>query len=426
MSLLKCPNPDCPHQFDPTQVPAGATLACPRCGQRFALAPPPARHASRGTGSGSMLVAVGGVLLLLGLIAAAMVLSGVLKTGGGRGGEEPAAKFQDADRNFAFVSHGLGWQRDPGTAARMGVTVLALHRPDPPEAWAALSVSDYKDRSPLTSELVAKVTEHLGRVFQSLPPELPVEPTTWAGQPALRFRFRGELKATGAVCSGEAHAMGYRGVGYWLYAWSAERDEAAAADELARVRDGFRLLGGRTNWSDRGGAEVLFRGPSGKYRLTGYEKIWQVQPTPADDPPTPDLELLGTLGGKNRDYSPRATVLVWVVPGPAADDPLVVADRFVRTRYTRDEETFGRREVTVVAEPPAGDPPVGPEGTGRRTARLRVTPADPNATGSASKLVVYAALPTDDGLVIAEASCPWAERPIWERRLVQFVGSLRP
>src|SRR5581483_6295373 len=40
MSALKCPNPSCPYLFDPTSVPPGVVLACPRCGMRFTLGPP--------------------------------------------------------------------------------------------------------------------------------------------------------------------------------------------------------------------------------------------------------------------------------------------------------------------------------------------------------------------------------------------------
>jgi hypothetical protein len=38
-NALKCPNPSCPFLFDPTQVPPGAILTCPRCGMRFTLGP---------------------------------------------------------------------------------------------------------------------------------------------------------------------------------------------------------------------------------------------------------------------------------------------------------------------------------------------------------------------------------------------------
>ena len=36
-TTLKCPNPSCPYLFDPSTVPAGVVLACPRCTMRFTL-----------------------------------------------------------------------------------------------------------------------------------------------------------------------------------------------------------------------------------------------------------------------------------------------------------------------------------------------------------------------------------------------------
>jgi hypothetical protein len=428
MPHVNCPTPSCSYQLDPATVPAGATVACPRCGQRFRVGPAPApayrpRPAADGVGFGTVLVAVGGALLVLGVIAAGVVISGRFK-GGKPTGEPAADEFADLDRNFAVRMPGPPWQRSAQTAADMGVTVFALHRPDPPEAWAALSVSDFKDRSPLDSELRGKMAEHLGRLFLNLPDELPTEPTTVGGKPGLRCQFRGEHKKTGRICTGDAIALGHRGVGYWLYTWAAERDADAAADELARVRDGFRILDGRASWSEKTGAEVMFRGPAGGYRLSCYEPIWKPQPV-ANDDPKPDLELVGMLQGKQqREYTPRANVIVWVVAGAKADDPLTAAEQFVRKQLVKDEEVFGKREIMPVEEPPTGDPPAGPEG-GRPTGRLRVAPADPNVT-SGQKLVVYSGLPTDAGLVVAMASCPWAERAIWERRLIQLVGSLRP
>src|SRR5262245_24361337 len=40
--MLKCPNPSCPYVFDPSLVPAGVVLSCPRCGMQFTLGPPAA------------------------------------------------------------------------------------------------------------------------------------------------------------------------------------------------------------------------------------------------------------------------------------------------------------------------------------------------------------------------------------------------
>jgi hypothetical protein len=41
-TALKCPNPSCPYLFDPSTVPPGVVLACPRCGMRFTLGNPAA------------------------------------------------------------------------------------------------------------------------------------------------------------------------------------------------------------------------------------------------------------------------------------------------------------------------------------------------------------------------------------------------
>lgn len=54
-TALKCPNPSCPYLFDPSTVPPGVVLACPRCGMRFTLgspaaaAPPPSPQAAAPT-----------------------------------------------------------------------------------------------------------------------------------------------------------------------------------------------------------------------------------------------------------------------------------------------------------------------------------------------------------------------------------------
>src|SRR6476619_1618125 len=42
MPALKCPNPSCRFLFDPSLVPPGAVLTCPRCGLRFTLGQSPA------------------------------------------------------------------------------------------------------------------------------------------------------------------------------------------------------------------------------------------------------------------------------------------------------------------------------------------------------------------------------------------------
>ena len=261
------------------------------------------------------------------------------------------------------------------------------------------------------------MTATLGRVFDNLPAEPPVEPTTWAGQPATVWAFRGQHKLTGVVCAGEAVAMTHRGVGYWFYGWAAERDFDPA--DLRAVRDGFGLLAGRTAWQPTAASEQTFRGPSGGYRLTAYEKIWEPMPATGGT----DLELRATLKGRgNRDFPPRAAVRVWRAADPG--DPAAVADARVRAENTRDPAAFGPTAFAEVPDPPAGDAPPGPEGSAVPVRRLRVTSGSDDS-GKAVRLVAFAGVRVGGEVVTAEASCPWDEREAWDRRLVQLVGSLR-
>src|SRR5437763_14122909 len=50
-NMLKCPNPSCPYVFDPSQVPVGVVLSCPRCAMQFTLGPPQAAAAPTAPGA---------------------------------------------------------------------------------------------------------------------------------------------------------------------------------------------------------------------------------------------------------------------------------------------------------------------------------------------------------------------------------------
>lgn len=448
MAALKCPNPSCSFLFDPTQVPPGAVLTCPRCGMRFTLGPPPgsgpppvappvieedaaesAPPPPRRRASGNpfpVMLALGGAMLLLGVIAAALFLAMRVRstdaTAGGAAGNEVVV----ADKNFAYKMPGPPWEKDPATQNALGVTAFALHRAEAPEAWVALSVSDYEKRSPPPAEMREKMHDHLNRLFLDVAPDLALEPAKWAGQDARKCQFRGRHKTTDTICVGECYLLSYRGVGYWWYAWAAERDVAAVADELTAMRGRFRLLDQRKNWSEEVATEAVYRSESGKYRLSNFEKIWSKPDgsDPKDEDPKADLLLKGVLKGRQRrDVNPTAALVVLVLPG--GGDPMTVAGKYVRKRHTPDAELFGPTAITELTGDPVGDPPVGDEKAVAPVARLKVSPGGENASKSAEKLVVYSAIKVGDEVIVAEGSCPWAQRAAWERRLMQLVGSLR-
>lgn len=442
MAALKCPSPSCTFLFDPTRVPAGAVLTCPRCALRFTLAPPPdvppadpdadslgpPQPAPPPKKRGSPLAsvaAVGGVLIVLAVVIG--VVAALLSKRQPDAGTVNTSELVVGDKNFAYAIP-AGWNRDPATQNAIGANVVALQRSAGPPAWAALAVTDFDTREPTPADLRGEIGRQLGRLFVGVPAELPLEPATWAGKPARHALFRGEHRTTAVACVGEVYALSYKGIAYWFTGWAAEADAKAVAAELDAARDGFRLLDGRHGWAPRPTPEVVFRSVqnNSKFRLATTEAIWT--PAAVDSPtledPKAELLLKGVVRGPAaRDRPPTAQVVVLVLP--AAGDPAAQADKYVRGRHTRDPELFGPIEIKPVAGDIQGDPlPDAPDAA--LAVRLAVRHTKEGVSAAADKLIVYAAVPVGTDLVVAEASCPLDERAVWERRLVRFVGSLRP
>jgi len=483
---MKCPSAQCAFLFDPAKVPPGAVLVCPRCAMRFTVGPPtpaappagygvPAGYPAtasfnpgdvpglpadgqatlgpggygvatpgpvtrqtppdarspaarpQSAGFGSTLLTVLGVLALLSLVVGAVVLVAVSK----RGGAGPAVAAGDSevrvpDRNFAYTLPATGWRKDNDTQNELGVNVFALQREGTPAGWVALAVIDYETRDPLPGELQEETQRHLNRAFEDVP-SLTAEPAKWGPHAARKCFFRAVHKGTQVACVGDAYAMSFKGVGYWFYAWAAEADAAALASEFDAMRERLRTLDQRAKWVAAATADATFRGvkPSSRFRLTSPETIWAAPPLePTVEDPAAELLLKGVLKSRTRrDFNPEALAVVMVVPGTA--EPGAAAEEYVRKRHTRDPSVFGPTEITEVTGDVVGDGPADKPG-GPQARRLKVSPGGPDASKVAEKLVVFAAMKSGDAVVIAEANCPWSQRDVWERRLVQLVGSLRP
>jgi hypothetical protein len=441
--------------FDPTQVPAGAVLTCPQCAMRFTLGPSPtappaepavARRAAppaadvtaeppdqarrhRSEGGFPILVTIGGVLLLFGLIGAALYAAMLAKRGATHVVESsPSPKeVVIADKNFAYRFPGPPWVQDQETRNALAVHAFGLKRTEPPEAWAALDVSDFGSQSPSEAELRQKMSDQLRRVFLNLPDPLPLEPAKWAGLDARRCPFRGERKGTDTVCVGECYLLAHKGFGYWFYTWSTERDAAEVASQFDDLRARFRVLDGREGGGIRPAvAETDFHGTSVNYKLTGAASVWKKPEglVPTDEDPMADLLLRGELPSRQkRDFPPRATLVGLVLKD--GGDPTAVGGQYVRKRHTLDPQVFGPTKITELSGEPEGDALTTPDVSSAPTTRLRVSPGGENASRSAEKLVVYSAIRVGEVVVVAEGSCPWSERATWERRLIRLVGSLR-
>src|SRR5262245_37977579 len=132
MPPLKCPNPTCNFLFDPSMVPTGAVLQCPRCRKRFSLAqsaPPPEflavksdGPAPRGRGLTSYLLPVMAVMVVVGGVLAAVMLSG------GKTHPRGTGDIRSDTLNFSFTPPGSPWQPDEDVKTnRLGVNVAVFH-----------------------------------------------------------------------------------------------------------------------------------------------------------------------------------------------------------------------------------------------------------------------------------------------------------
>ena len=437
MPALKCPNPSCPFLFDPAQVPPGAMLTCPRCQLKFTLAasePPPflladapAADAPAADSPAPRSAGFPVVAIVLGSVAAVAAVVGVVfgvsaLRQATRVPPPPAGPpvMTVADKNFSYTPP-AGWALDPQAKDQIGANALAMSRAEPPAAHVALSVIDYDDRSPDPGELRAEMNRSLNRVFASIPAELPLSDTTWAGQPALKTLFRGEDRATNEPRVGEVYLMHHQGVGYWFYSWTAEADAAKVAADLESARGGFKLLSGRGGWKPKLEPETTYRSVKNNslFKLTSRDPFWAPVDgiDPAGENPAGELFLKGKLRAKRRDFAPEAFVLVSVLP--AAGDPAKQAEAFVRARYTPDAAAFGPTAITPVTTPVETPP-------GVTATRFKVHVGGDAASNVADKLVVFTHATAGEKLVVADASCDWKQRESWEPRLVRFLGTLAP
>ena len=461
---LKCPNPSCPFLFDPSQVPPGALLSCPRCRHQFTLnlndpnqqtegmeaaiadestslehgidferssEPQQNRPRKRGSGFGGAIVVIVGVVLVFGMFAAVALYAFSKREKFVEPVQTASSEVVVKDLNFAYDMPTETWSRDDAASRikrEMKVTAFALHR-DKPEAWAALSVTDYHDRKPLEIELLRKMTEHLGNIFQDVPSEIRGESVQWAGHDATRYGFRLLRLQTDVPCVGECTILVHQGIAYYFYTWAAEDDVATVATEFDDLRGRFRLLNLRKDWQPSRANEILLTVPESAFVLTTYENIWEQPPglTAKDADPRAELYRIGKLPSRARgDFVPEAELLVLVVEKPG--DPMTVADAIVRERNTPDAELF-QTETRITDETgpvdPDVDPAIGPEVKTIEPMRLLFEPENAEISRSLRKFVVYSAIRVGDQVIIAEAKCPASERSVWENRLIQLVGSLR-
>lgn len=470
-NALKCPNPSCPFLFDPTQVPAGAILTCPRCGMRFTLGPvaPPPQPQSRpadefdmtrtlqqnapiatppvatppriesalappdATASRPLVLAhrhedksqwlpvVGVFAVVTTAVVIGILVIGKLNTGTGSSG---TARFEE--RNVSYRLPVPRWERDDDAKSLFGANLIGLKRTDG-AAVVAIEARDYKTRNPQPGELKEGITDRLRPLFEEFDPHEEVG-AVWADLPAIKFSFRGTAsdKLGSGTHLGEAYAIAHKGIGYWFFAIAPESEANSMSADLDDLRGRLKFLAERDDWKETTSGSVLLVGDAADYRLTDGDGWWRKLPDPHIEDAAADLAFDAEFQSRiKRDVKPKARLAVLLLP-PTGDDPMAALREYLRGQY---EKLYGLKNWQDVTEPPLGDSPSSGEKKGVDTLRFKVSGTDPNTT----KLVVLSAIQMDaqtaEGkkpmVVGAHASCSAEYQLFWEKRLVQLVGSLR-
>ncbi len=477
-TTLKCPNPSCPYLFDPSTVPAGVVLACPRCTMRFMLGPgaagshAPQAAAAQAVAPGVPLApfgqgaqasahaaqrtapspfaemspesarpdgAVGPRLpvrssrlqttLLVGVAALSLAAAAIavwykLTNKPRESVENPETRFPE--KNFAFSEPADPWTQDGGLQGTLGSPFLRVYRRHNPEAFIALGARDFVDRAPRPGELRETPMLALGRlVTPGTLKEQPIpEGAEWFGRSVGGFTFRGELK-NGSVVEGEAYHVVQQGIAYWFLAWTGENQIYAEQKEVfAKVRSQFRFLGLRDDWVSRRAPTIRYTNNVLGYAILDGEGIWtevaDEKEVKAEDPAA-DKYFRARIKKKGSDFFHEADLVILVLDA-GGEDPLDQARKYIEDGENRDIENRGKTTFEPHSEETGFDEPNSVEGKAPF-----ILLKGRNSVSEQQSLWALSAIRVGDKTVAARAKCSFAQedREQFERKFVVLVRSLR-
>ena len=345
-----------------------------------------------------------------------------------RGPGDSAAELRD--RNLSFDPPPAPWTTDDDTKARLGSPIFLVYKRTDPEAYMAIGVKDFVTRPPRPSELRDGLLRPLGNLFTDVQ-QKELTGTKWLGQPAYAFEFRARGRQDGPTVAGVCHAVTYKGMAYWSICWAGENDTAGQLPTFQETRGRFKLLGERENWAPLESPVRPFGGHRLPYQVLDAEGIWSepdrnLQP-PEDVDPKADMLLVAREKRRGSDFADEAT-LVTLILDDESGDPLqagrtYVVDRLAQKIKGSSPDGAFNAKFTEVTDAPAGDPVQNTVDGLVPVVRLRSTVSGDR---NLSRLMVISAIRIGDRVVVASGWCPWADREVFEARLVQIVGSLRP
>ncbi len=480
-AALKCPNPSCPYLFDPSTVPPGVVLACPRCGMRFTLGPPtattppspadaaqtatfssgvpgvPPGYPSAPTGAPAapsanpteaafggmtpdtaradgaqgprlpvresplqtyLLFGVGVVALMAAGIAIWFKLSPNKPEPDSTGG--PKMIFKEV--NMGFESLPSPWAQDSEMRRLLDAPFLLVYKRENPEAYMAFGARDYKTREPRASELRDELSKALNKIVE---PESRKEfaeeiDKFWMGQPTRGYKFSGVQRSGGSV-EGEAMAVSHNGVAYWFISMTGANDiyeEQKSAFFDGRSRS--QLLDLRKDWKAKEGATVDYKNTEIGYTLRDPDGLWK-EVDDKDREKDADKMLTVALG-KKINLQKHGTLLVHVLPG--SDDPIAEARRFVTERRAAEIKTANPNlsaEFADRTDPPT-DQPANTVEQSSKVIRLRSTVKN---ASTQNRLYVVSGAKVGEHTVVVQAWCDWGEHDDFEGMFMQIAGSLR-
>ncbi|HEY1189298.1 MAG TPA: hypothetical protein VGE74_16720 [Gemmata sp.] len=467
-NLLKCPNPSCPYTFDPSQVPAGVVLSCPRCAMQFTLGPPappppppPERPRARPRGRDPVddFEAVGReaerdraddvprpghrtsryqLFILAGIAASLMAGTALVfifklmsrKTSSA--GRESSLKAPEW--NFSIEGLPKGWTLDDTTKLKVSSPYAYGFKRENPEGYVVVGRTEYaKGRAPRGTEMRHDLERPFRKLFTKFEEEPPLE-ATWMGQPVgprLGFKFRAP-SSDGLIWQGEAYAVSFKGIAYFWLGWSGESDFDNLKDDFAAFRNRFKLLDLRSNWRETVAPEVEYKGATVPYTFTDGDDVWKEESLEQEKKESPELDrwlrINHTPRGDRKALSDDADLRIYLVDGTG--DPLQTARDYVQNLWTNHVKAANDQlpapTFTERSGEPEGDPlPKGATPVIRLESQVLEPGTKKVLASSESRLVVVSGVRVGDKIVILHCWCEFSKRGTFESRFVQIASSLR-
>jgi hypothetical protein len=440
-TALKCPNPSCPYLFDPTSVPAGVVLACPRCGMRFTVgpqpgaAPPPSvapppdaplpvappapeprqppaepHHPPKRGGLGALALPIIAGLFIVGTLVAGIYFLVTNRGGGGTDDQESPLR----DLNLSFAPPAEPWGPDPDAEKKVAPIQFVYRRKDA-DAWIAVGGKNCGFHHPRSGDLLGGIQKPLEKLFENLREEdRPKD--GWLGVDATQAVVWRAQSKDGSEMRAVGYATPYKGVAYWAVYWASAKDFDAYKPEFDAFRERCKLLGFRETWKSQDEPRT-FDGEKAGYQLVDADGLWSrpKDAKPTDEDEHADLLLIGKEKGGPRDR-PEATLLVYLLD-PTGGDPLDTARKFVEQKRTA-EVRRGDPKITPPFTDVGGDPAETTTKVVRIESRIR-------EAANQDRFFVLSAMAAGGKVVAAHATCELKHRSQFESTMVQIVGSLR-